>query len=232
MRSTKPVIVQSKPETRLYSVLPAKAIQDDFLHATTLRVLGAICLHTNKYGICFPSRITLGRHVSRTPKTVSFHVTRLINLGYIRKLQKRDYRLKGKPRKSKYSTNRYQVLYEGKKTKLPTMEQFYAPRPQIAEEYPEDKQPVTHNSRGLRGTANRKLQIYSIAQAFCTGIERASSVHKNPENYLLDAELLLDKGIKPEQLLQSTVTLTLQMLKEKGNIPVTIKEVAKKTGLV
>ena len=231
MRSTKPVIVQSKPETRLYSVLPAKAIQDDFLHATTLRVLGAICLHTNKYGICFPSRITLGRHVSRTPKTVSFHVTRLINLGYIRKLQKRDYRLKGKPRKSKYSTNRYQVLYEGKKTKLPTMEQFYAPRPQIAEEYPEDKQPVTHNSRGLRGTANRKLQIYSIAQAFCTGIERASSVHKNPENYLLDAELLLDKGIKPEQLLQSTVTLTLQMLKEKGNIPVTIKEVAKKTGL-
>jgi len=231
LRSTKPVIVQSKPETRLYSVLPARAIQDDFLHATTLRVLGAICLHTNKYGICFPSRITLGRHVSRTPKTVSFHVSRLIKLGYIRKLQKRDYRLKGKPRKSKYATNRYQVLYEGKKTKLPTMEQFYAPRPQIAEEHPEEKQPVIHNSRGIRGEKDRKMLIYSIAQAFCTGIEQASSVNKIPDNYLNDAEYLLDKGIKPEQVLKSTVALTLQMLKDQGSIPITIKEVAKKTGL-
>jgi len=231
MRSNKPVIVQSKPETRLYSVLPARAIQDDFMHHTTLRVLGAICLHTNKYGICFPSRITLGRHVSRTPKTISFHVTRLIKLGYIRKLQQRDYRLKGKPRKSKYSTNRYQVLYEGKKTKLPTMEQFYAPRPQIAEEYPEDKQPVTHNSRGLRGTENRKMLIYSIAQAFCTGIEKASSVHKIPDNYLIDAEHLLDKGIKPHQLLQATEELTAAMLKTEGKVPITINEVVKKTGL-
>lgn len=231
MRSTKPVIVQSKPETRLYSVLPARAIQDDFLHATTLRVLGAICLHTNKYGICFPSRITLGRHVSRTPKTVSFHVSRLIKLGYIRKLQKRDYRLKGKPRKSKYATNRYQVLYEGKKTKLPSMEQFYAPRPKVAEEFPEDKQPVTHKSRDLKGLAQRKNLIYSIAQAFCTGIEQASSVHKIPDNYLIDAEYLYDKGILPQQILESTVALTIKMLKDEGKIPLTIKEVAKKSGL-
>ena len=89
------VIRQSKPPTRLYAVLPAKSIQDDDLHPTTLRVLGAICIHTNKYGICWPSRITLGRHVSRTPKTISFHVTRLIKLGYIRKLKKRGYKIPG-----------------------------------------------------------------------------------------------------------------------------------------
>ena len=231
MRSNKPVIVQSKQETRLYSVLPARAVQDDYMHHTTLRVLAAICLHTNKYGICFPSRITLGRHVSRTPKTISFHVTRLIKLGYIRKLQQKDYKLKGKPRKSKYSTNRYQVLYEGKKTKLPTMEQFYAPRPQIAEEYPEDKQAVIHNSRGTRGTENNKLAILSIAQAFCTGIERASSIYKDPNNYLIDAEYYLNKGIKPGQLLQATEKLTATMLKDQGKVPITIKEVAKKTGL-
>ena len=52
MRTFKPAIRQSKPETRRYAVLPAKSIQDDDLHPTTLRVLGAISLHTNKYGIC------------------------------------------------------------------------------------------------------------------------------------------------------------------------------------
>jgi hypothetical protein len=34
--------------------LPARSVQDDSLHPTTFRVLAAICLHTNGYGICFP----------------------------------------------------------------------------------------------------------------------------------------------------------------------------------
>jgi len=39
-----------KPATRLYSVLPARAVQDEALTLTQLRILAALCLHTNAAG--------------------------------------------------------------------------------------------------------------------------------------------------------------------------------------
>ena len=110
-KNTKPQIRQSKPETRRYSVMPARSIQDDDLHYTTLRLLGAICLHTNKYGICFPSRVTLGRHISRTPTTISIHIHKLITLGYIRKLNKKPYKIPRANLQYKNATNPYKVLH-------------------------------------------------------------------------------------------------------------------------
>ena len=232
-KNTKPQIRQSKPETRRYSVMPARSIQDDDLHYTTLRLLGAICLHTNKYGICFPSRVTLGRHISRTPKTISIHIQKLIKLGYIRKLNKRPYRIPGANIKSKYATNRYQVLYDGPQTILPTKEQFYAPRPKIAEEYPEENlQNVIDNSKGLKGGKINELQKKSIAQAFCSGIERGCGQPRIPDNYLKEAEIVAAAGITAEQVLEYTATLTITRLQENKPMPLTLIEVCKATGLM
>jgi hypothetical protein len=73
-----------KPDTRLYSILPARAVQDDELPHMTLRVLGALCLHSNGAGVCWPSRMTLGRHVNRAKNTISRHVSILVKAGYVR----------------------------------------------------------------------------------------------------------------------------------------------------
>jgi predicted transcriptional regulator len=227
MRTFKPAIRQSKPETRRYAVLPAKSIQDDDLHPTTLRVLGAISLHTNKYGICWPSRITIGRHVSRTPKTVSMHVTRLIKLGYIRKLTKRGYKIPGWKRNSRYATNRYQVLYDGLKTAMPSKEEFYAPRPKIAEEYPEEQ--VIENSRGFKGVNKQLISI--ISQAFCSGVQKASGVSRNVQNQYKDAESLADKGVTGEEVEEAAANMTLERMKEGRDPPISLNQVAIWAGL-
>ena len=208
-------------------MLPAKSIQDDDLHPTTLRVLGAISLHTNKYGICWPSRITLGRHVSRTPKTISMHVTRLIKLGYIRKLTKRGYKIPGWKRNSRYATNRYQVLYDGLKTAMPSKEEFYAPRPKIAEEYPEEQ--VIENSRGFKGV-NKQL-VSSISQAFCNGVQKASGVSRNVQNQYKDAESLADIMVSAEEVEEAAANMTLELMKEGRDPPISLNQVAIWAGL-
>ena len=230
MRHNKTVIRQSKPETRRYSVLPARAVQDDDLHYTTLRLLGAICLHTNKYGICFPSRITLGRHISRHPKTVSVHITRLIKAGYIRKLKKRGYQIPQNQRKAKYATNRYQVLYDGEQTKMPSKEQFYAPRPKIAEEYPEES--VIENSKGLKGGKTDRLTILSLSQAYCAGISRSFNQLRLPENSTAEAKILAENGITAEQVLEHTLVMCEELKKRNKPAPLNLLEVAKYTGLI
>ena len=113
-----------------YCILPARAPYDDRLGLTTLRVLMAIAIHTNSHGIAWPSRIALGKIVGRHVSTVSRHTRKLEELEYLRKLKPRKYPI---PRKTNHhwSTARYQVLFEGSKTKLPSKEQFKAAKPII-----------------------------------------------------------------------------------------------------
>lgn len=208
----------SKPEIRKYSIIPARAIQDDELHPTTLRLLGALCLHTNAYGICWPSRITLSRHISRSTKTVSVHVSRLIKAGYVRKLQPKQYPVKAQ---KTWKTNRYQVLFEGDKTPLPTKEEFYAPRPKLAED--PDIQEVTHNRRGSGGE-NQDFRI--LAQAFCQGVEMGSGQHRLPGPSQEFARSLADRGVTAEKVKAASLEMTRANLKQGRTPPMTIEQVA------
>ena len=213
-----------KPAIRKYSVLPARAIQDDDLHWTTLRVLGAICLYTNAYGIAWPSRMTIARHVSRSTKTVSIHVGRLMKAGYVRKLQPRDYPPKIKA-KNTWRTNRYQVMFDGAQTVLPSKEQFWAPRPKlVAEALDEDTQAVTHIRRESEGS-NDDFKI--LAHAFVSGIQMACGQHRlaGPNQDL--ARPLANRGVTADQVKAATVAMTTTNLKAGRMPPLTIEQVAK-----
>lgn len=215
-----------KPQIRKYSVIPARAIQDDDMHWTTLRLLGALCLHTNAYGICWPSRLTLARHISRSTKTVSVHVARLIKSGYIRKLQPRAYPIKAK---KTWRTNRYQVLFDGAQTELPSKEQFYAPRPKLAEE-PEilEAQEVLHNRRGSGGE-NADFKI--LSQAFVRGVQEVANQHRIAEANHHFARSLAAKGVSPEAVRQATIEMTKQNLAKGRTPPITLEQVAAWAGL-
>jgi len=214
-------MTKSKPEIRKYSVMPARAIQDDDLHWTTLRLLGALCLHTNAYGICWPSRITLARHISRSTKTVSVHVARLIKAGYVRKLQPKAYPIKAK---NTWRTNRYQVLFDGAQTKLPSKEQFYSPRPKVAEDIdtPEALD-VTHNRRGFGGE-NSNFKI--LSQAFVSGVESVSGQRRIPEANYEFAKRLADHGVTADQVKAATVEMSRSNLKSGRVPPITLEQVA------
>jgi hypothetical protein len=212
-----------KPDIRKYSVLPARAIQDDEMHWTTLRVLGAICLYTNAYGIAWPSRMTIARHISRSTKTVSVHVSRLIKQGYVRKLHPRSYPAKIRP-KNTWRTNRYQVLFDGAQTELPSLEQFWAPRPKlVAEDMAEEAQSVTHTRRESEG-GNDDFKI--LAQAFVSGVQMASGQNRlvsANEDY---ARVLAQRGVQADKLKAATVEMTRANLKKGRTPPLTIEQVA------
>lgn len=215
-----------KPDTRLYAIVPARAIQDDALHATSLRVLGALCLHANKYGICWPSRITVGRHISRSVSTVGRHYGRLVKAGYLRRLQGKAYPV---PRRQpgRWYTARFQVLYEGAETPMPTYEQFISPKPRVVAEL--DEAPVegaADKSKGVRG-----MQAKSLAQAFVSGVAAASGVHRLPDPSLKTAETLAEQGVEPAAIRDYTIQMTLEHLKSGRQPPLTLSQVATWAGL-
>ena len=219
---------KNKPAIRKYSVLPARAIQDDDLHWTSLRVLGAICLYTNAYGIAWPSRMTIARHISRSTKTVSVHVSRLMKAGYVRKLQPRDYPPKIKPRNT-WRTNRYQVMFDGAQTELPSLEQFWAPRPKVvAEEMGDEAQNLTHTRRESEG-GNADFKI--LAQAFVLGVSSVSGQHRMTSQSEEFARQLSGRGVTAEQVRSATVAMSKACLKQGRTPPLTLEQVATWSGL-
>ena len=218
---------KNKPDTRLYSIMPARAIQDDALHSTSLRVLGALCLHANKYGICWPSRQTVGRHVSRKPVTITRHYKRLVDAGYLRRLQGRKYPV---PRRQpgRWYTARFQVLYEGAATPMPTYEQFAAPKPLVVAELDEAIPQRDDNKRkGVRG-----MNTQSLAQAFCAGVAAASGQHRILDNQLDVAAELAGSGVEPAQLREYAEQMTAERLSQGRSAPQNIKQVANWAGLL
>ena len=212
---------------RRYCVLPARVCYDDKLHMTTLRVLMAICIHTNGAGVAWPSRETLGHIVNRSKDTISRHTRRLVAAGYLRKLKPKKYPI---PRRTNHhwSTARYQVLFEGDKTKLPTKEQFLAAKPTVRLADDTATHSASDNRQGVRGTNN---QSHAIAQAFAAGVARASGQHRIADQNLSMAAKLDAANVSAERILDVTTQMTREALEAGRAAPLTLEQVAAWAGL-
>ena len=120
------------------------------------------------------------------------------------------------------------MLYDGPATLLPTREQFYAPRPKIAEEYPTEG--VIYKSKGL--ARDGEAEAKRIAQGFCAGIEKVTGQHKIPDNYLIDARILADKGILAEDVERLTVISSRKRLASGQSSLLSLKILAEEAGLL
>jgi len=225
---------KEKPAIRTYSVLPARAVQDGTLKHTTLRVLAAICIHTNAHGIAWPSLLTLARHIHMRPETVSRHVQRLVKMGYVRKLERKAYPMHIK-RKSRGITNRYQVLFKGHDP-LPTREQFDAPRPRVVEEPVGDSkqqgmtdQPGKDKRSGGLGDESKQIEI--IAHAFKRAVEQATGQPRVAEQSMAAARDVASRGVTAAQVTEATTAMCRQALKHGQSIPKALNQVARWAGL-
>jgi len=219
---------KDKPDTRLYSILPARAVQDDELPHMTLRVLGALCLHSNGAGVCWPSRMTLGRHVNRSKNTITRHVSLLVAKGYVRRLKARMYPVK---RKSKAGmTGRLQILFEGKQTKLPTKEEFYAAKPKVVAEIDGEATPAEdHNERGVRGVDN---EIHKrIVGAFLAGVQDIAGQHRDAIAQVEEARRLAVAGIEASQVREYTISMCIEARDKGRSPPLMLHQVTKWAGL-
>ena len=96
-------------DARSWSILPARWTADKRLSPNDVRVLGALGLYTNQAGVCWPTYETLQRFTRLSRNAVMAAIKRLGEMGYIRHLKPEYY----PGQKSKWLTNRYQVLWRG-----------------------------------------------------------------------------------------------------------------------
>lgn len=221
---------KEKPGIRVYSIVPARAVQDESLHPTTFKVLAALCIHTNGHGICFPSLLTLGRHLGIARETVSRHIGRLVKAGYVRKLQAKDYP-RGVKKKGVRMTNRYQVLFNGNDP-LPTKEEFLSPVPLIVDDRKQmdvEVPGVTQERTGGVGDGNKQFQL--LAHSFKHAVERASGVHRLPDPSFQAAKVLYDQGVTVDQVRDAATAATKNALQNGRTPPLTLDQVAKWAGL-
>lgn len=66
-----------------FSVVPSRVIEDERFSMTHLRVLMALCTHTDKNGWCFPSRNTMAERVKVSAARISQVTKDLCEWGYL-----------------------------------------------------------------------------------------------------------------------------------------------------
>ena len=215
-------------EKRRLSIMPARAFMDPELDIMALRLLGCLCLHANKHGICWPTRETISNYTGHHPDNLSKKVTELTKRGYIRKLNPRKFKV---PRRgSKWPVNRYQVLYDGPETPLPSLEEFFAPKPKAIEDIdgaPVDRADQIEQQGGL---GERSRNYVSLASAFCRAVERSSGERRQPERQASEAERLAGLGIEPEVIAEATERAVLEALKVRRSTPQTLRQVSEIEG--
>ena len=219
---------EGKPNIRYYCILPARAMQDETLTRNQLRVLSCIGMYSNSHGVCWPSQVTIGRHLGVDHTWVSSAVSALVKKGYLRKLKHKDYP-KGIQRRSRGRTNRYQVLYKGNDP-LPTLEQFWAPAARFSRDEDSDlDDALADKQSGVKGDTNKSYQV--LAHTFRQAVERTCGVHRLPEPSYKTAKVLSDQGVTIDQVRDSTAAMCREALQNGRTPPSTLDQVAKWAGL-
>lgn len=219
----------NKPDIRRYSILPARAMQDERLVLGDMKVLACLGMYTNSHGVCWPSQITMARHTGYSRTHVTRTIKKLLALGYIRKLKYRNYRSHVQRRSIK-QVNRYQVLWEGDE-QLPSMEQFWAPQPKLRRDDDDEVAPsVAHNKTG--GLGDKKGDSHILAQAFRTTVERTCGIHRLAEPSYPAAESLYNQGVTVEQVRDHTAAMVKDCLRKGRTPPINLAQVADWAGLL
>jgi hypothetical protein len=219
---------KDKPNIRRYSVLPARAMQDERLNGACMKILACLGMYTNSYGVCWPSQLTIARHLGYGRVHVCRTMATLIKLGYVRKLETRPYPRHIKRRSGK-KVNRYQVLWEGNDP-IPNNEQFWAPARIIAEAGDDEvAEQTNHMQTGVQGDANKDYQ--TLAHTFRKAVEKACGAHRLPDPSYKSAKVLWDQGVRAEQVRDATAAFVREALAKGRTPPLTLDQVAKWSGL-
>ncbi len=219
---------KDKPNIRRYSIIPARAMQDERLTGPHIKILACLGMYTNSYGVCWPSQTTIARHLGVGRVWVCRTMKILKDLGYVRLLEPRPYP-KHIKRRSKGKVNRYQVLWEGNDP-IPTNEQFWAPAKIIMDSGDDEVVPTeTHMQTGGLGEGNSQYHI--LAHAFARAVESASGVNRQPQASMKAAKLLYDQGVKVDQVREATVSMTKDALRSNKAPPMHLDQVARWSAL-
>ena len=105
-----------------YSIIPSRALllPKVKLPLNTIRVLMALGMHSNKYGVCWPTLRRMSDVALISEQECSKALTKLVRLKLVR-------RLKTKHRHGMKAVGRLQILYDAEDQPLPTDEEYWTP---------------------------------------------------------------------------------------------------------
>ena len=207
-----------KSLSRKWSVMPSRAINDRELKERELRVLGALCVHTNAAGVCWPSMETLCA-VTGYKERVTIHAAMKVlkRKRYVRQLQPKDYQ----ETSSGWKSNRYQVLWDGDEA-LPTYEEIHSAKPlQLVAD-----QDDAHNKE-IGGLGDRQVNTHThadpaaeaITHAYLRAVQQATGQSRMFDNEIAHARKLAAAGFTVADVTAATLNVCDSALERRAGVP-------------
>jgi len=207
-----------KSLSRKWSVMPSRAVNDRELKERELRVLGALCIHTNAAGVCWPSLETLCA-VTGYAERVTIHAAMKVlkRKRYVRQLKPKDYQ----ETSSGWKSNRYQVLWDGDEA-LPTYEEIHNAKPlQLVAD-----QDDAHNKE-TGGLGDVDLYTHTpddpaaeaIAHTYLSAVQQATGQVRMYDNEIAHARRLALAGFTAADVRAATLNTCDAALERRAGVP-------------
>lgn len=205
-------------DLRRFSAVPIRACQEKRLSINDHRVLLVLCAYTNKSGVCFPTYETMENIIGLGKSAIQASIKRLESYGILRHLKPVWY----PNQKSPWKTNRYQILYLGSDTPIPTEEELRDARAyNIGQDDPEREE--NHKEIGEKhkndpSHIERDQQGMRLFQSFNRSINQFGSNAIYSTNQAI-ASRLAQSGLTPEQVSIDTIAYIRANLQRTGTVP-------------
>lgn len=205
-------------DLRRFSAVPIRACQEKRLSINDHRVLLVLCAYTNKSGVCFPTYETVENICGLGKSAIQASIKRLEGYGLLRHLKPTWY----VNQKSPWKTNRYQILYLGTETPIPTEEELRDARAynigqddperddsykEIGEKPKNDPSHIERDAKGMQlfNSFNRAINQFGSNAIYSTNATIASRLASN--------------GLTPEQVSTDTLAYIKANLARTGTVP-------------
>ena len=205
-------------DLRRFSAVPIRTCQEKRLSINDHRVLLVLCAYTNKSGVCFPTYETMENIIGLGKSAIQASIKRLESYGLLRHLKPVWY----PNQKSPWKTNRYQILYLGSETPIPTEEELRDARAynigQDDEEREEGYREIGEKPKNDQSYIEWDQQGMRLFQSFNRAINQFGSNAIYSTNQSI-ASRLAQSGMTPEQVSTDTLAYIKANLARTGTVP-------------
>jgi len=211
-------------DLRRFSAVPIRACQDKRLSINDHRVMLVLCAYTNKSGVCFPTYETVENICGLGKSAIQASIKRLEGYGLLRHLKPTWY----VNQKSPWKTNRYQILYLGSETPIPSEEELRDARAynlgQDDEEKEEGYKEIGEKPKNDPSYIERDQQGMRLFQSFNRALNQfgSNAIYSNNQS---TAHRLADSGLTPEQVSTDTIAFIKANLARTGTIPTSMNAI-------
>ncbi len=207
-----------KSLSRKWSVMPSRAINDRELKERELRVLGALCVHTNAAGVCWPSMETLCAVTGLASRQSIHNAMKVLKRKrYVRQLQPKDYQETA----TGWKSNRYQVLWDGDEA-LPTYEEVDNAKPlQLRSDQGDE------DAKEIGGLGDRDIYSHTpddpvaeaITHTYISAVQQATGQVRMYDNEIAHARRLSAAGFTAADVKAATLNTCDAALERRAGVP-------------